>query len=108
MRDRLLLSTRKGLFSLHEDGGTWRIERHAFAGDNVTLALADARDGRWYAALNLGHFGVKLQRSDDRGASWQEIAVPAYPAGEMLSTGDGKPPVPAALKLLWSLEPGGA
>lgn len=108
MRERLLLSTRKGLFSLHEDGDTWGIERHAFAGDNVTLGLADARDGRWYAALNLGHFGVKLQRSDDYGASWREIAVPAYPAGEMLSTGDGKPPVPATLKLLWSLEPGGA
>ena len=108
MSERLLLSTRKGLFALCEDGEDWRVERHAFPGDNVTLALADPRDGRWYAALNLGHFGVKLQRSDDRGESWREIAVPAYPAGEMLATGDGKPPVPAALKLLWSLEAGGA
>ncbi|WP_257387572.1 WD40/YVTN/BNR-like repeat-containing protein [Tahibacter caeni] len=108
MSERLLLSTRKGLFALHEDGGSWRIARHAFAGDNVTLALADARDGRWYAALNLGHFGVKLQCSDDEGASWHEIAAPTYPTGEMLNTGDGKPPVPAALKLLWSLEAGGA
>jgi hypothetical protein len=108
MNERLLLSTRKGLFVLGEEGGDWRVEHHAFAGDNVTLALADPRDGRWYAVLNLGHFGVKLQRSDDRGASWREVAVPAYPAGEMLSTGDGKPPVPAALKLLWSLEAGGA
>jgi hypothetical protein len=107
MNDRLLVSTRKGLFVLGENDGDWRIEHHAFAGDNVALALADPRDGRWYAALNLGHFGVKLQRSDDRGASWHEIAVPAYPAGEMLATGDGKPPVPATLKLLWSLETGG-
>ncbi len=108
MSERLLVSTRKGLFALHEDDEDWRIERHAFPGDNVTLALADARDGRWYAALNLGHFGVKLQRSDDRGASWQEIAVPAYPHGETFVTGDGKPPVPANLRLLWSLEAGGA
>jgi hypothetical protein len=108
MSERLLVSTRKGLFTLCEDGEEWRIEHHAFPGDNVTLALADARDGRWYAALNLGHFGVKLQRSDDNGASWREVAVPAYPAGEMLATGDGKPPVPASLKLLWSLEAGGA
>ncbi|MBL8301072.1 MAG: exo-alpha-sialidase [Rhodanobacteraceae bacterium] len=108
MNERLLVSTRKGLFTLCEDGGDWRIERHSFPGDNVTLALADTRDGRWYAALNLGHFGVKLQRSEDRGASWREVAVPAYPAGEMLSTGDGKPPVAAGLRLLWSLEPGGS
>jgi hypothetical protein len=107
MHRRLLLSTRKGLFVLHENGADWRIESHSFVGDHVSLALADARDGSWYAALNLGHFGVKLQRSTDRGATWQEIAVPAYPAGEMLATGDGKPAVPATLKLLWSLEAGG-
>lgn len=108
MSERLLLSTRKGLFVLRDDGAEWRVERHAFIGDNVSLALADARDGRWYAALNLGHFGVKLQRSDDHGASWQEIAVPAYPAGEQIVTGDGKPPVDARLVLLWALEAGGA
>ena len=34
-----------------------------------------ARDGAWYAALDHGHFGVKLHRSDDRGATWTEIAI---------------------------------
>lgn len=107
MHRRLLLSTRKGLFVLCENGADWRIESHSFAGDHVSLALVDPRDGSWYAALNLGHFGVKLHRSGDHGANWQEIAVPAYPAGEMLATGDGKPAVAATLKLLWSLETGG-
>jgi hypothetical protein len=103
----LLVSTRKGLFVLARDGAGWRIARTSFLGDNVTCALADARDGAWYAALNLGHFGAKLHRSRDAGASWQEVAVPAYRAGDTVSTGDGKPPAPAALTLLWTLVAGG-
>jgi photosystem II stability/assembly factor-like uncharacterized protein len=80
-----------------EDRG-WRLAGSHFAGQPVTLSLADSRDGALYAALNLGHFGPKLHRSDDRGESWQEIAVPAFPQGE------GNP----ALKQIWSLEAGGA
>jgi hypothetical protein len=36
-------------------------------------------DARMLAALNLGHFGVKLHRSDDAGRTWQETTCPAYP-----------------------------
>jgi hypothetical protein len=111
MSDTLLVSTRKGLFVLERDGtrgGAWQVAHKAFLGDNVALALADSRDGSWYAALDLGHFGAKLQRSTDRGHSWNECAVPEYPAGEEVATGDGKPPQPAALRLIWSLEAGGA
>ena len=32
--------------------------------------------------------------------------MPAYPAGETVVTGDGKPPRPAALSLIWALEAG--
>jgi hypothetical protein len=78
--DLLLVSTRKGLFPVRREGGHWRIQTPQFLGDNITLALADARDGAWYAALDHGHFGVKMQRSRDRGATWEEIGVPAYPA----------------------------
>ena len=107
MSDRLLVSTRKGLFALSRQHGDWRIERTAFLGDNVTLAHVDARDGTWYAALNLGHFGVKLRRSTDRGQNWDEVAVPTYTAEDFVATGDGKPPAPATLRLLWSLQSGG-
>ena len=107
MSDRLLVSTRKGLFVLQRQAGAWRIARNAFLGDNVTLALVDGRDGSWYAALNLGHFGTKLQRSVDEGRTWTELAVPAYGEGQTVSTGDGKPPAPASLQLLWALETGG-
>jgi hypothetical protein len=107
MSERILVASRKGLFVLARKGGEWQIERNAFLGDNVTLTLTDARDGAWYAALNLGHFGVKLHRSRDRGASWQEIAVPAYGPDDRAASGDGKPPAPAALSLIWALEAGG-
>jgi hypothetical protein len=108
MSDLILVSTRKGLFVLERETEAWRIARTAFLGDNIVLALADPRDGSWYAALDLGHFGSKLQRSTDQGASWTEIAVPAFGADDQVITGDGKPPVPATLKLIWSLEAGGA
>jgi hypothetical protein len=105
--DTLLVATRKGLFVLERGQCRWRIARHAFPGDNVAMAIADSRDGRWYAALDLGHFGSKLQRSDDRGASWTEVAVPAYGEGDEVVMGDGKPAVPATLEKIWCLETGG-
>ncbi len=108
MTDQLLASTRKGLFTLHDNNGAWCIAHSAFLGDNVTFAHVDPRDGSWYAALNLGHFGVKLQRSDDHGKSWSEIAVPAFSADDMVGTGDGKASQAATLKLLWTLQHSGA
>ena len=50
-----------------------------FVGEPVTAALHDAANGRAIAALRMGHFGVKLRVSDDRGKSWEEVASPAYP-----------------------------
>jgi hypothetical protein len=80
------VASRKGLFTLAPDGDDWRIASHVFTGDPVTAVLEDPRDGTLYAALNLGHFGVKLHRSDDHGANWQEIAAPAHEEEK------GKPP----------------
>ena len=78
MSDTLLVSTRKGLFTVSRREGHGRLPRVDFLGDNVSLTLADARDGRRYAALDHGHFGVKLHRST-RLARWEEIAAPTYP-----------------------------
>jgi hypothetical protein len=104
--DRVLVSTRKGLFFVRRDASGWRVERTAFLGDNVTLTLFDARDQSLYAAMNLGHFGVKLRRSSDGGQTFADIAAPAYPEGEIITTGDGKMSQPASTKLLWSLAAG--
>ena len=106
--DTLLVSTRKGLFVWARAGAGWKLDHHAFPGDSVTLTLVDPRDGQWYAAMNLGHFGCKLKRSADRGRSWTECAVPAYGEDDIVPVGDGKETKVAALKLIWSLAAGDA
>ena len=105
MKPQALVATRKGLFPLYDEGGAWRLGAPAFLGDPVTMAFSDARDGALYAALNLGHFGVKLRRSRDGGVSWQEVAAPAYPPQEEAPPGDK---TPWKLIQIWSLETGGA
>jgi hypothetical protein len=108
MSDRILVSTRKGLFEVVRHGGGWAVDGAAFLGDNVTLALHDPRDGTDYAALNHGHFGVKLHRRD-RGGAWQEIACPAYPPKpEGLDDRDGwGRPVKWTTQMIWSLAASG-
>jgi hypothetical protein len=107
--DRLWVSTRKGLFEVARGTGwEWRVARTHFLGDRVSLTLVDRRDGAIYAALDHGHFGVKLHRSDDGGATFQEIAAPAYPpapaGGEKMA--DGRE-WPWSLKLIWALAAAG-
>ncbi len=92
---KLYVGTRKGLFVL-EDG---KLRPPHFLGDPVSMVLADGRD--LYAALNLGHFGVKLRRSATGGDTWEEVASPAYPP----QPEDDK--TPWKLAQIWSLEAGG-
>jgi hypothetical protein len=99
MSDRVHVATRKGLFDVVRGKSGWTITETAFLGDPVTMVLHDARDGTTYAALNLGHFGVKLHRRDP-GGDWREIAVPAYDA----EPDDDNAP---SVRQIWSLEPGG-
>jgi hypothetical protein len=109
MSDLLLVSTRKGLFSIRRSAsGRWGVASVAFLGDNVTLALTDPRDGTWYAALDHGHFGVKVHRSGDRGATWEEVGTPAYPeppAGHEERDPFGRA-IPWKLQRIWALEAG--
>jgi len=112
MSDRLHVSTRKGLFTLERSNGPWAISDVAFLGQPVTMSLADARDGSWYAAIDHGHFGTHLHRSRDDGKQWEEIAAPQYPAGETvpqrMPDGDTATTTkPAALSEIWALQPGG-
>lgn len=108
MSDTLLVSTRKGLFTIKRTATGWAIDTVDFLGDAVTLAMADRRDGVRYAALEHGHFGVKLHR--DSGDGWQEIAAPTYPIKpEGLDERDpwGRP-INWTTARLWSLAPGGS
>ncbi len=107
MAAELLVSTRKGLFTLNGET-TWSISQADFLGDNVTLALHDPRNGYRYAALDHGHFGVKLHRKIP-GESWQEIATPAFPQqpeGVVDTDGWGKI-IPWTVMRVWALEAGG-
>ena len=107
MSDTLLVSTRKGLFTVTRGARQWAIGTVDFLGDNVSIALADRRDGARYAALDLGHFGVKLHRSTADG--WEEIAAPAYPPKpEGYEEKDfwGRP-LNWSTARVWALEPGG-
>lgn len=81
-----------------------------FLGDNVTVALHDPRSGHLFAALNHGHFGVKLHRSEDGGATWREVASPKYPPrpeGYVPKTPTEGAPADWSLKLIWALAAGG-
>jgi hypothetical protein len=78
MARQLLVGTRKGVFILGRRSGSWRIERAELLGDPVTMVLGE-RDGTLHAAQDMGHFGVKIKRSRDGGATWEERPVPAYP-----------------------------
>src|SRR5262249_22945531 len=99
MSDRILVATRKGLFTFERNGSGWALAASAFAGTPVTNVLRDPHDGALYVALKHGHFGPKMHRSDDGGATWLDIATPAFPTDAA-----GSP----TLTQIWTLETGGA
>ena len=68
MTDILHVASRKGLFRFARRGSGWHADPPAFLGQPITAVLADPRDGALYAAVRLGHFGIKLHRSEDGGA----------------------------------------
>lgn len=111
MSTRCHVATRKGLFTIERQGSGWSVSRVSFLGDNCTLAMHDPRTGDLFAALAHGHFGAKVHRSSDGGATWQEIATPKYPDKPpdyvpKSTPLEGKSP-DWSLKLVWALAPGG-
>ena len=72
MSDRILVATRKGLFTVERNGGAWKIARTDFLADHVSMVLADPRDGSLYAGLDHGHFGVKMHTRNGE-AAWEEM-----------------------------------
>ena len=96
MSDHLLVATRKGLFALERKRSDWTSTVIGFPGVAVTNVLRT--DGLIYAALKHGHFGAKLHRTDDAGATWHELAAPAFPA----DAADAP-----SLFQIWTMETGG-
>ncbi|NNM00388.1 MAG: hypothetical protein HKO62_06530 [Gammaproteobacteria bacterium] len=77
----ILIGTRKGTVILERRGGAWRARPICHAGVPVSFAARDPRDGTLWSALDHGHWGPKLSRSRDDGASWEEAPPIKYPAG---------------------------
>src|SRR5690349_23163327 len=99
----LWVGTRKGLFGVRQAAGGWRVGKPHFPGEPVTQVLLDPYEKACYAALRLGHFGVKLWKSLDAGGSWQEVAAPAFPPKP--TEGPWKDdPTPWTVDLVWGLE----
>ncbi len=114
MSNQVHLATRKGLFTVNRTATGWQIEKVDFIGQTTNMLRYDRRDNTLYVAFDHGHFGVKLQRSDDNGATWHGCGVPRYPeltdedkrlqeeAGEIGAHRDF-----SSLKEIWELTPGG-
>jgi hypothetical protein len=99
----LYVGTKKGLFIIDE--GRWAIGKPHFLGDPVSAVLPQAQSV--HAALNLGHFGVKLHRSDNRGDTWTEVSAPAYPTKPESPAAGSEDKVPWKLMQIWTLDGAG-
>lgn len=99
MTQRMAIGSRKGLLLYTEQNQSWRYDGVHFRGTPVTMVLRDPRDAALYAALEHGHFGPKLHRSDDDGLTWHEIATPSFPKSDAADA--------LAVKQIWALEAAG-
>ncbi|MCC7543052.1 MAG: hypothetical protein IT379_42945 [Deltaproteobacteria bacterium] len=81
MSDLILLGTRKGTVVLDRENGRWKPRPIAHAGMSISYAARDPRDGTMWAAMDLAHWGPKLSRSKDGGATWEMLTQIAYPEG---------------------------
>lgn len=78
-RVRVLIATRKGLWTLTADASrrSWKLSPPAFLGHVVHHAVADPRDRKTLlAAARTGHLGPTVFRSVDNGRTWKEATKP--------------------------------
>ncbi len=119
MSDQVILGTRKGTLILDRKAGRWTPRPIAHAGMSISYAARDPRDGTIWAAMDHAHWGPKLSRSKDDGATWENLTQLAYPKGarfieQHLPTPDQDPGADratqyknAALLKVWVLAFGG-
>lgn len=104
MSQTLVLGTKKGLLILTRGASGWRSRPIEHAGIHVSLTLYDPRTSTLWAALDHGHWGVKLSKSTDGGASWTEVAPPVYPEGATTPCRNE----PATLRYVYGMAAGNA
>lgn len=81
MSDQLILGTRKGTLLVDRVNGQWKARPIAHAGMSISYAARDPRDGTLWAAMDHAHWGPKLSRSRDGGATWEHMSQLVYPPG---------------------------
>ncbi len=99
---KLLLGTAKGLVVYEKKASSWRVSAVHFLGFPVSMVYVDERTNTWWAGLPHRHWGQKLHRSKDNGATWEQVAAPRYPSSALLKNGKQ-----ASLKLIWCMAHGG-
>ncbi len=100
---RLLLGARKGVFVFTRRKQGWKLAAHAESGNPIPYVFHDARTNSTWCSIDHGHWGQKLARSRDHGATFEPVEAPKYaPDAEI------KPGKPAVLRYLWCLAPGHA
>jgi photosystem II stability/assembly factor-like uncharacterized protein len=91
----LPVGTRKGLFLVRSENGSWEVEGPLLPGWAVYHAIVDPRDSVLYAATNNPFYGATVHRSTDLGKTWtraEEIGLPEDSGLKLNAT--------------WHLEPG--
>jgi hypothetical protein len=108
-RVRLLVGTRKGAFVLTADGkrDKWDVAGPYFGGwEMYHLKGSPVDPNRIYASQSTGWFGQIIQRSDDGGATWQQMGnkflYDGVPGTHQWYDGT---PHPWEFKRVWHLEP---
>ena len=106
---RVLVGTRKGAFILTADGKRtdWQVSGPHFAGWEIYHVKGSPADpNRLYASQSSGWFGQIIQRSDDGGATWQQVgnkfAYASVPGTHQWYDGT---PHPWEFARVWHLEP---
>ena len=93
---RILVGTRKGLFTLQsDDRRKWTFSGPQLQGWEVFHAVADPRDGAIYAATNSFVYGGTVHRSEDGGETWTRAEAIGLPEDSGLK-----------LEKTWHVEPG--
>jgi len=100
MAERLYVASKKGLLTYMRDKAGWRHADTAFLGSPVSQVLASPDNKTIFAALYLGHFGVKLHRSTDGGKNWTELEPPKFPKVE----GGDKDAKAPTVNGVWAME----
>lgn len=81
MTKRLLIGTRKGTFIATREASGYDLTLAGHAGVSVNYVAADPNTGSLWAALGFGHWGAKLSKSVDGGATWTDASQVKYPEG---------------------------